>query len=99
MAGPQAKRCYQAVNRLADRMTMLAQRTVVLGRRDCEIGPSGLEYPKFQETVLDLSKSRGIGDALQNFAEDEIGQAQSFDSAIPGRASSFRDSCRLAGSQ
>jgi hypothetical protein len=62
---------------------MLAQYPVVLGSRDCEITPASLEHLKFQETVLDLSKSPGIGDALQNFAEVEVGQAQSLTLQFP----------------
>ncbi len=72
----QAEGCYQAVDGLADGKPASTEGTIVLGGGYGEICPDGWEDFELRESSPDLFELRVFANPLQDFAKDEVGQAQ-----------------------
>jgi hypothetical protein len=77
MAGSKAECSDEAINRLADRVAFAAQRAEILSGRYPDIRTSSCKHFKSKKLSLHSSKCMVVGNALQDLAEDDLGQPKS----------------------
>src|SRR5580704_59487 len=70
----QAERGNPAVDGLADGVATLAQGAIVRGSRDSAFSTSGLKYIKRKKLISYPSEFARVTNALQHFAQNQIGQ-------------------------
>ena len=71
----QAEGCYQAVDGLADGEPASTEGAIILGGGYSEICSNGWEDFELRESSLDMFELGVFTNALEDFAEDEVGQA------------------------